>query len=88
MKRGLNTALDRMRTEDIWKVNIRHSPAEKPSSEPSGFSDLPFGKRRLPFGQLLRMKQSNPNFCNIILLNPLKNVDGLIHLATTFLEAV
>jgi AmiR/NasT family two-component response regulator len=56
LKRGLNTALDRMRTEDIWKVNISHSPAEKPSSEPSGFSDLPFGKRRLPFGQLLRMK--------------------------------
>lgn len=51
LQRGLNTALNRMRTEDIWKVNIRHSPAEAPFPEPSGFSFLPFGRRGLPFGQ-------------------------------------
>lgn len=52
LQRGLNTALDRISAEDIWKVNIGHSPAEAPSLEPSGFSHLPFGRRGRPFGQL------------------------------------
>ncbi len=50
LQRGLKTALGRRNIEDFWKVNIRYSPAEVPTSEPPGSSDLPFGKRGLPFG--------------------------------------